>query len=56
MAISGDVYVPPPPPSTHGEGHYPLVPYRTPPFTGTWENPIGMGVQGKPSPRAKDYY
>ena len=42
-----NVYVPPPPPSTHGEGY----PYRSPPFFGTWEdqmrNPIGMGVQGK---------
>ena len=37
-----NVYVPPPPPSTHGEG-YPY-PYRPPPFIGTWENPIGMGV------------
>ena len=35
-----NVYVPPPPPSTHGEGY----PYRSPPFFGTWENPIGMGV------------
>ena len=31
------VYVPPQ--STHGEGYYP------PPFLGTWENPIGMGVK-----------
>ena len=36
-----NVYVPPPPPSTHGEGYYP---YRSPPFVGTWENPIGAGV------------
>ena len=34
-----NVYVPPPP-STHGEGY----PYQPPPFIGTWENPIGMGV------------
>ena len=33
--------LPPPPPKTsHGEGY----PYRPPPFIGTWENPIGMGV------------
>ena len=31
------VYVPP----SHGEGYYP------PPFLGTWENPIGMGVKKK---------
>ena len=31
------VYVPP----SHGEGYYP------PPFNGTWENPIGMGVKKK---------
>ena len=31
------VYVPP----TQGEGYYP------PPFNGTWENPIGMGVKKK---------
>ena len=41
---TANVYVPhPPPPSTHGEGYTP-VPYRSPPFFGTWENPIGMGV------------
>ena len=39
-----NVYVPPPPTSTHGEGH---VPYQPPPFFGTWENPIGMGVARK---------
>ena len=33
------VYVPP----TQGEGYYP------PPFNGTWENPIGMGVKKKKS-------
>ncbi|CAH3172096.1 unnamed protein product [Porites evermanni] len=38
-----NVYVPPSPPSTHGEGY----PYRSPPFFGTWENPIGMGVKKK---------
>ena len=50
-----NVYVPP---VTQGEGHY--YPYRSPPFNGTWENPIGMGVppllavQGKKkSPKAR---
>ena len=47
---TANVYVPhPPPPSTHGEGY----PYRSPPFIGTWENPIGMGVKKK-SPKEKD--
>ena len=40
-----NVYVAPPPPSTHGEG-YPY-PHRPPPFLGTWENPIGMAVVAK---------
>ena len=35
------VYVPP----THGEGYE----YFPPPFNGTWENPIGMGVKKKKS-------
>ncbi|CAH3140185.1 unnamed protein product [Porites lobata] len=44
---TANVYVPP----THGEGY----PYRSPPFIGTWENPIGMGVkkkkpEGRPTP------
>ena len=43
---TANVHVPQPPPSTHGEGHY-TYPYRSPPFYGSWENPIGMGVQGK---------
>ena len=48
---TSNVYVPhppppPPPPKTsHGEGY----PYRSPPFIGTWENPIGMGVKKKKS-------
>ena len=45
---TANVYVPhppPPPPSTYGEGY----PYRPPPFFGTWENPIGMGVKKKKS-------
>ena len=41
---TANVYVPhPPPPPTRGEGY----PYRSPPFFGTWENPIGMGVKKK---------
>ena len=39
---TANVYVPPPLPSTHGEGYY-----RSPPFFGTWENPIGAGVKKK---------
>ena len=44
---SANVYVPPPPPpSTYGEGY----PYHfPPPFIGSWENPIGMGVKKKKS-------
>ena len=51
---TANVYVPP----THGEGY----PYHfPPPFLGSWENPIGMGVKkkkpaGRPSPKEKDYY
>ena len=51
---TANVYVPHPPPSTHGEGY----PYHfPPPFLGSWENPIGMGVKKKsPNPRVQDYY
>ena len=50
---TANVYVPQPPPSTHGEGHY-TYPYRSPPYYGSWENPVGMGVQGKKkSPKGK---
>ena len=43
---TANVYVPPPPPSTHGEGY----PYHfPPPFLCSWENPIGMGVKKKKS-------
>ena len=43
---TANVYIPhPPPPPTRGEGY----PYRSPPFIGTWENPIGMGVKKKKS-------
>ena len=38
-----NVYVPP----TQGEGYYP------PPFLGTWENPIGMGVKKKAKKKPK---
>ena len=38
---SANVYVP----STDGGGY----PYQSPPFFGTWENPIGMGVKKKKS-------
>ena len=54
---TSNVYVPhppppPPPPKTsHGEGY----PYRSPPFIGTWENPIGMGVKKK-IPKERVYY
>ena len=37
------VYVPP----SHGEGYYP------PPFLGTWENPIGMGIKKKAKKKTK---
>ena len=45
---TANVYVPHPP-STHGEGY----PYHfPPPFLGSWENPIGMGVKKK-KPKSK---
>ena len=40
---TANVYVPP----AHGEGY----PYQSPPFFGTWENPIGMGVKKKKAGR-----
>ena len=47
---TANVYVPHPPPlSTHGEGY----PYRSPPFIGSWENPIGMGVKKKSKSKGK---
>ena len=46
-----NVYVPPPPTSTHGEG-YPFLP---PPFLGNWGKPIGMGVKKK-SPNERVCY
>ena len=44
---TSNVYVPPPPPPpTHGEGY----PYHfPPPFLGSWNNPIAMGVKKKKS-------
>ena len=45
---TANVYVPPP--STYGEGY----PYHSPPFIGTWNNPIGMGFKKKkPKSRGK---
>ena len=52
---TSNVYVPHPPQSTHGEGY----PYRSPPFIGAWENPIGMGTPlpiKKKSPKEKDFF
>ena len=40
---TANVYVPP----THGTGY----PYQSPPFIGTWSNPIGMGVKKKKAGR-----
>ena len=48
---TSNVYVPPPPQSTYGEG-YPYYRYP-PPFIGNWGNPIGMGVRGKKKPKSK---
>ena len=41
---TANVYVPP----SYGEGY----PYQPPPFFGSWENPIGMGVKKK-KPKSK---
>ena len=43
LSNTANVYVPPPT-STYGEGHYYNYP---PPFLGSWQNPIGMGVKKK---------
>ena len=48
---TANVYVPHPPPPTHGEGY----PYYPPPFFGTWENSIGMGVKKK-RPKARVFF
>ena len=42
---TANVYVPPQPQPAHGKGY----PYYPPPFLGTWNNPIGMGVKKKKS-------
>ena len=49
-----NVYVPPV--QTHGDGYYPNL---SPPFNGSWKNPIVTGVKKKgPKEREKekDYY
>ena len=46
---TANVYVPHPPPPTHGEGY----PYYPLPFIGTWKNPIGMGVKKKSKSKGK---
>ena len=33
--------------TTNGHGMYNPYPYMSPPFFGTWENPVGMGVKRK---------
>ena len=45
---TSNVYVPPP---RSGKGY----PYTPPPFCGTWENPIGMGVKKKIR-KEKDFF
>ena len=47
---TANVYVPPPPPRS-GKGYS----YAPPPFYGTWENPIGMGVKKK-KPKEKGFF
>ena len=42
-----NVYVP----KNYGNGYY-YPPYQSPPFIGSWENPIGMGVKKK-KPKSK---
>ena len=43
-ANTTSVYVPD---TTNGHGMYNPYPYMSPPFFGTWENPVGMGVRKK---------
>ena len=46
LTNTSNIYVPPPPPpSTYGEGYD--YPYKSPPFIGSWKNPIGLGVKKK---------
>ena len=37
--------------TTNGHGMYNPYPYMSPPFFGTWENPVGMGVKRKKKER-----
>ena len=46
---TSNIYVPPPPPSSYGKGY----PYQSPPFIGSWENPIGMGIKKKKSKKGR---
>ena len=46
------VYVPD---TTNGHGMINLYPYMSPPFFGTWNNPVGPGVKKKQKERKKDY-
>ena len=47
-ANTTSVYVPPSVTSNHnGHGMITPYPYMSPPFFGTWENPVGMGVKKK---------
>ena len=43
-ANTTSVYVPD---TTNGHGMYNPYPYMSPPFFGTWENPVGAGVKKK---------
>ena len=43
-ANTTSVYVPD---TTNGHGMYNPYPYMSPPFFGTWENPVGMGFKKK---------
>ena len=43
-ANTTSVYVPD---TTNGHGMYNPYPYMSPPFFGTWENPVGAGVEKK---------
>ena len=50
------VFVPNPIPVKKKNGGLVLpVDYRPPPFFGSWENPIGMGVKRKLPKKEKDY-
>ena len=42
FANTTSVYVPD---TTNGHGMYNPYPYMSPPFFGTWENPVGMGLR-----------